>query len=118
MASLVSFRLNNLHSGKEPSLTWKQRREEALLQLKNSQDIGVKMLWLADKLSNLRSLARMREREGDAMWNRFHMNDPKQQEWYYRGVAERTVSLAHTRPWREYSALIEKVFGGIDDGHH
>ena len=118
VADLVASETEDKREGIPPEESWRIRKEESLAELEGTDDPGVKLLWLADKLSNLRSLARMREREGDAMWNRFHMNDPKQQEWYYRGVAERTVSLAHTRPWREYSALIEKVFGGIDDGRH
>ena len=88
VASLVSFRLNNLHSGKEPSLTWKQRREEALLQLKNSQDIGVKMLWLADMLSNIRALAGAYSELGEDVWKQLDPDDPALYCWYFRSVAE------------------------------
>ena len=37
--------------------------------LKNSKDIGVKMLWLADRLANIRSLAGIYSEKGEAVWN-------------------------------------------------
>ena len=49
----------NRHDGPKTTraTTWQKRKEMSLEMLKSSTDIGVKMLWLADKLSNMRSLA-------------------------------------------------------------
>ena len=57
VAKLVSSETELKYPGQDPKETWKRRKEESILMLKNSQDIGVKMLWLADKLANIRSLA-------------------------------------------------------------
>ena len=116
VASLVSFRINNLHSGKEPSLTWKQRREEALLQLKNSQDIGVKMLWLADMLSNIRALAGAYSELGEDVWKQLDPSDPALYCWYFRSVAEQLeLSLNKTGAFKELIKHINSVWPGTFD---
>jgi myo-inositol-1(or 4)-monophosphatase len=69
------------------------------------------MLWMGDKLSNMRSIYRDWKVEGDAMWQRFNQKDVKQQAWYYRSIVDLTKRLSHTSAWLEYKALTELVFG-------
>ena len=76
---------------------------------------ATKILWLSDKLSNLRSFFRLREKEGDAFWRYFHQKDPARQAWYYRAVAECTKELADTGAWREYEELVGRVFEGVKE---
>ena len=52
VAELVDSGSENKYPDEDRVTTWKRRKEESLLVLKNSEDIGVQMLWLADKLSN------------------------------------------------------------------
>jgi (p)ppGpp synthase/HD superfamily hydrolase len=111
VALLVSSESENEYPDEERSATWKRRKEESLLVLKNSTDIGVKMLWLADKLANMRSFARMVKHEGAAAWSHFNQSDPKQHHWYYQSVADLTRQLSETDAWQEYNALIKSVFG-------
>ena len=111
VASLVSSRLGNPHPDKDPGLTWKQRREESLLQLKNSQDIGVKMLWLADKLSNIRSLAGAYSELGEDVWKQLDPGDPTLYCWYFRSVAELLeLSLNKTGAFKELIKHINSVW--------
>ena len=49
--------------------------------------------------------------EGDAMWQRFHQKDAKQQAWYYRSIVKLTERLSNTSAWLEYKTLTELVFG-------
>ena len=56
--------------------------------LKNSTDIGVKMLLLADKLANIRSLARAYSEQGEKVWETMNQKSPAKQRWYYRTIAE------------------------------
>ena len=51
------------------------------------------MLWLADKLANIRSLARVYSERGEVMWSSMNQCDPAMQCWYYRTIAE-TVELS------------------------
>ena len=94
-----------------PASTWRIRKEESLEVLKNTEDIGVLMVWLGDKLANMRSLYRDWKVEGDAMWQRFNQKDAKEQAWYYRSIVALTERLSDTSAWLEYKTLTELVFG-------
>lgn len=65
---------------------------------------------LADKLSNLRAIARDVDSVGDRIWERFHQNDKKMHGWLYRQTAEALRELASYPAWKEYDRLIKKVF--------
>ena len=93
-----------------PSATWRIRKEESLAVLKNTDDIGVLMVWLGDKLANMRSIYRDWKVEGDAMWQRFNQKDIKQQAWYYGSIVTLTERLSYTSAWLEYKTLTELVF--------
>ena len=54
VAFLVSSESENKFPNESPDATWQRRKEESLKVLKNTDDQGVKMLWLADKLANSR----------------------------------------------------------------
>ena len=107
---LVECETENKREDLPPEDTWKVRKEESLQVLKNAEDPAVLMVWLGDKLSNMRAIYRDWTVEGDAMWQRFHQSDPSVQAWYYTSIAELTKPLAHTAAWREYKTLTELVF--------
>ena len=94
-----------------PAETWRIRKEESLEVLKNTDDIGVLMLWLGDKLANMRSIYRDWKVEGDAMWQRFNQKDPSKQAWYYHSIVKLTERLSDNSAWLEYKTLTELVFG-------
>ena len=94
-----------------PADTWRVRKEETLLVLKNTDDIGVLMVWLGDKLANMRSIYRDWKVEGDAMWQRFNQKNVAEQAWYYRSIVRLTQRLSDTSAWLEYKTLTELVFG-------
>ena len=94
-----------------PSATWRIRKEESLEELKNAEDIAVLMVWLGDKLANMRAIYRDFKVEGNAMWQRFNQKDPAQQAWYYRSIVTLTQRLDYTSAWLEYKTLTELVFG-------
>ena len=94
-----------------PSDTWRIRKEESLTVLKNTADIGVLMVWLGDKLANMRAIYRDWKVEGDAMWQKFNQNNVKEQAWYYGSIVKLTERLSDTSAWLEYKTLTELVFG-------
>ncbi|MBQ7170803.1 MAG: HD domain-containing protein [Clostridia bacterium] len=114
IAALVASETEDKRPGVPPEESWQIRKEESLEKLKNAADPGTKILWLSDKLSNMRSFARLRRREGDGLWARFNQKDPAGQAWYYRTVAAYTEELSDTDAWREYTDLIETVFEGVE----
>ena len=108
---LVQSETEDKRADRPPSETWRIRKEESLAVLKNTDDIGVLMVWLGDKLANMRSLYRDWKEEGDAMWQRFNQKDPAMQAWYYRSIIKLTERLADTSAWLEYKTLTELIFG-------
>ena len=108
---LVESETENKRADLTPTATWRIRKEESLEVLKNTDDIAVLMVWLGDKLANMRSIYRDFKVEGDAMWQRFNQKDVKEQAWYYRSILRLTERLSDTSAWLEYKTLTELVFG-------
>jgi myo-inositol-1(or 4)-monophosphatase len=108
---LVQSETEDKRADRPPAETWRIRKEESLVVLKNTTDIAVLMVWLGDKLANMRAIYRDFKVEGEEMWQRFNQKDPAQQAWYYRSIVTLTQRLAHTSAWLEYKTLTELVFG-------
>ena len=108
---LVQSETENKRADLPPAETWRIRKEESLAVLKNTEDMGVLMVWLGDKLANMRSLYRDWKVEGDAMWQRFNQKDAREQAWYYHSIVTLTQRLSDTSAWLEYKTLTELVFG-------
>ena len=108
---LVESETEDKRADLPPEDTWRIRKEESLEVLSKTEDVGVLMVWLGDKLANMRSIYRDFKVEGVAMWKRFNQSDANQQAWYYRSIVELTKRLSHTSAWLEYKTLTELVFG-------
>ncbi len=108
---LVASETENKRADLPPADTWRSRKEESLNVLRQTDDIGVLMIWLGDKLANMRSFYRSWKAEGDAMWEIFNQKDKNEQAWYYHSIAELTERLSDTSAWLEYKTLTELVFG-------
>jgi len=113
VAALVETETENKYLGEDSSETWKRRKEESLTVLKNCNDDGTRILWLADKLSNIRALAQLFGERGDAMWNVFNMQDPMQHRWYYCSIAkELELHLNKTGAYKELIKHINYIWPG------
>ena len=108
---LVESETEDKRADMPPSDTWRIRKEESLSVLKNTEDIGVLMVWLGDKLANMRSIYRDWKIKGDDMWQSFNQKDVKEQAWYYFSIVKLTERLSDTSAWLEYKTLTELVFG-------
>ncbi len=97
----------------DKSLSWEERKRLSNEHLKN-ETFEVKCLILADKLSNIRSMANDLERIGEKLWERFNAPYEKQR-WYYMGSVEALESMqADERTKGAYAEFVElcrKVFG-------
>ncbi len=97
----------------DKSKSWAVRKCRALARLETA-DRRLKLLVLADKLSNLRSIARDYEKSGDKAWDKF--NAPAEmQQWYYHAVLEKLDEFSEfTNPafstWEELSRLYRDLF--------
>ena len=108
---LVESETEDKRADLPPESTWRIRKEESLTVLENTDDVGVLMVWLGDKLANMRAIYRDFKVEGAQMWQRFNQKDVKAQAWYYCSIAKLTARLSNTSAWLEYKTLTELVFG-------
>lgn len=108
---LVASETEDKRADLPPSVTWRIRKEESLALLRKTEDMGVLMVWLGDKLANMRSIYRDWKVEGDAMWQKFNQKSVTEQAWYYRSIIALTERLSDTSAWIEYKTLTELVFG-------
>lgn len=111
---LVACETEDKHSEMPPEDSWKMRKEESLVFLKDA-DRDAKIVWMADKLSNMRSFLRMYLLEGDDLWQHFHMKDINQQYWYYQRIAEMLEELDEYPAYQEYCKLLSIVFNSVKD---
>lgn len=110
VAELVLSETENKREKLPAAETWEIRKKESIKILRETNDIGVKILYLSDKLANLRSIYNELGREGNAFWQRFNQKDPSRHEWYYRSIVANTKELSETLAWKEFNGLIDSVF--------
>ncbi|MBR3243321.1 MAG: HD domain-containing protein [Parasporobacterium sp.] len=116
VAFLVESVSEKKYEGEAPEASWKRRKENSLLVLKNTQDNGVRMVWLADTLADMRSLAGIYSEKGEALWSELHQIDPDMQCWYYRTIAESLeLSLNKTGAFKELIKHINSIWPGTFD---
>lgn len=109
-ADLVRSETEDKRAELPPEQSWRLRKEEAVEKLRAAEDPGVKILYLGDKLSNLRSLYRLQEERGEKMWEIFHEKRAQEHHWYYRTIAEALEEWKNSAAWREYDQLVKKIF--------
>lgn len=109
--ALVQSETEDKLSDRPAADTWMERKEESLLMLHYTKDRDVKILWMADKLSNMRSFYREWLKNGDAIWAGLHQKDPKMHAWYYRTIAQDLAELKDMAAYQEYIMLVNRVFG-------
>ena len=100
-------------SAGDPFATWDMRKKEAIARIARGGR-SVKLIALADKLSNMRAIHRDYDRDSDTMFLRFHQHDKSRHAWYYRSmVSLLKEEFGSTDAWNELSGHVEHVFAGI-----
>ncbi len=107
---LVMHETEDKRADVPPEETWRIRKEETLATLAQSTDVAVKMLWLGDKLSNIRAFHRQYFAEGESFFSRFNNTNPKDQAWYYGTVLRLLEELSAYPAYREYEKLYHEIF--------
>lgn len=112
VAELVGGETEKPYAEMPREKSWRLRKEESLERLKTTGDNAVKIMWLSDKLANMRAFCRQYLKNGDRIWQNFNQKDKAQQAWYYRAIAELLSEFSDTAAYREYAELVNIVFGG------
>lgn len=89
-------------------LDWFENRQHSIERLATSSREEM-MLFLADKLANLRSIAADYSEIGDQLWDRFNKGR-EDQRWYYTSVAKELSPLSDVAGYHEYVLLVDRVF--------
>jgi len=103
VADLVSLQ------SEDKDKSWQERKQHTIDALVKCNDKDIMMLCLADKLANLRSIAREYQMFGDEVWNRFSAGKEKR-AWYYRGLRDSLSVLGGHIFYEEFSSLVSQVF--------
>ena len=109
IARLVADESDTFEAGVSESESWHARKQAAIDRLSRASR-EAKMVALGDKLSNMRAIARDYAEKGDAFWSLFHVSDPAEHEWHYRGLADALRELSGTFAFQEFEQLINQVF--------
>src|SRR5659263_98217 len=97
----------------DKSLPWKERKMHTIEFLKTAP-LEVRLVACADKLHNIRSLARDYEIIGDKVWERFNEKRKEEQEWYYRGIVDSLCTKADSKDVKLFKLLKREVENFFD----
>ena len=109
VAELVDAESDVEFAGKTREQSWRLRKEEAINRLSSAAN-DVKIVALADKLSNIRAIYRDYQAIGDEVWNLFCVKDKASHEWHFRGLARALESLKPTIAYKEFAWTIDQIF--------
>lgn len=113
VAALVSSETEQKCEHLDPSSSWQTRKEESIKRLEQYNDRDIETLWLADKLSNIRSFVASYSEQGEALWDSFHQKDPQKQLWYYKSIADiLEMNFNKTAAFKEYIKHINYIWPG------
>lgn len=91
---------------------WEERKQHTLNSLPTA-DKRIKMIAMADKLSNLRTIGLDYEQIGEEVWSRFHA-PVERQAWYYGGLMDALADMQEdvlcARAYWEYGAIFRDIF--------
>lgn len=90
--------------------TWIERKSATIDHIRTAC-WEVKLICLADKLSNIRDIDRDYPVAGEELWNRFRMKNKSMIGWYYKGIRDALKEqFSGRKPYQEYCELIQKNF--------
>lgn len=94
----------------DKSLSWRERKAWTIQHLAAASR-DVKILTLADKLSNMRSSARDYMVQGEEFWQRFNEKKKESHQWYAKGILDGLEELREFPEYQELCRLYEFIYG-------
>jgi len=94
----------------DKSKSWIERKTHTIEYLSGIEDEDIKIIALADKLSNMRAIDRDYKQIGDAIWERFNVKDKNLHGDYYKGLATALHCLSQHKAYQEFLSLVTGIF--------
>jgi (p)ppGpp synthase/HD superfamily hydrolase len=98
--------------------SWKKRKQHTLDSLKEA-GFEVKFVVCADKLHNIRTIARDYRTAGDGVWRRFRRGR-EDQKWYYasllKSLRPKTGNRSYKKLYRNLKRKVKEVFNEPEEG--
>lgn len=91
--------------------SWQERKQQAIKSL-NDASFEVKILVLADKISNMRDILADYRKIGDQVWNHFSVGKEKQ-AWYYSGIQDALYDMQYYENTASYYWEMVAIFKDI-----
>jgi (p)ppGpp synthase/HD superfamily hydrolase len=93
--------------------SWKKRKEHTIQFLKTAS-FDIRVVSCADKLDNIRAIARAYEKNGEKVWKRFKKGK-EEQEWYYKELVKSLYDdeYCKIKIFQEFKTEVENFFGNI-----
>lgn len=91
------------------NISWHDRKRWAIQRVTHEASYDERLVICADKLSNMRSIARNYRLHGDKVWQGFHA-PYEWQKWYYIEMLSAFNDLSHLPMHTELTNLIHEVF--------
>jgi myo-inositol-1(or 4)-monophosphatase len=108
-----------LSQSEDKSKSWEERKQHTIEELNRTEDEDIKIVCIADKLANLRSISRelaVFAGNEEEFWQRFNRGKAKQ-SWYYQGLCEGFASLGKFSAYQEFKTLVSEVFHPLARGY-
>ena len=109
VAELVAAESENKRRDQRAEDSWPVRKWETIEHLEHCTDRDVKILALADKLSNLRAIYRDYDNVGDKLWDRFNQKDPTMIGRYYVSFVGACEELKEEPAMQEYREILRRM---------
>ena len=113
VGELVDLETEPKYPDLSKSKSWILRKQDDLNKLKQNDDIGFKMMFLSDKLSNIRAIYRIYLEKGLDAFNMLNFNDIESQAWFYYEILDNISELNETEAYKEYEKKLDLIFKNV-----
>ncbi len=100
-----------MQESEDKTKSWMERKSATINRMATAEH-DIRIIGLADKLSNMRDINRDYPVVGEKLWDRFRMKNKEAIGWYYKSIKQALEKdFSGVPAYEEYCQLVEKNFG-------
>lgn len=112
IANIVAAESQNLLPGYRDDLSWEELRRLQMEKIKG-ESIEVKIVALADKLSNIKAIYIDKTKTGNKIWDLFREKNPLLHKWRFFELLNCFDELKNTHAYKEFVFFVNKTFEDV-----